>query len=477
MRIACALISHLRAKAELHRRPDLDDRTPAAIVDRTQKRPLIVDALPGASGVAAGMTLERAASVRAGLIVLDADESFYRSVFDDALNALSAVADRVEAAELGVAYVRLDGLERLYGGEAGAANALLNALPSHSLPRVGVGSSRFCSRLAARLCEGGGLLRAPPDAASWLAPMPVGFLPVSADLKAGLRRFGLRSMGAVADVGADALADRFGREGLRAWKLCLGLDDEPFVVRRFAEPLVESVSLPFASASLQTLGVAADILLERAFGRPAMLNAAAESAELSDGRWTCLARFKSPILCWRDASAAVKSRMELDPPQSPVERLTLRLSARSGDSGRQLGLFGDARDRRASRLLEANRRMRAVAGGSAALRRVVEVSPWHPAPEMRFLTTAIDPSDPSVALPLYPPERVDALEGADGAPASLLVNGGWRTVERVDDRWTFDLWWLPKPLARDYYRVDLSDGSRLTLFRDLRGSVWYRQGG
>ena len=165
MRIACALISHLRAKAELHRRSEIDDRTPAVIADRTKRRPLIVDAMPGASGVVADMTLEEAVSRHAGLIVLDADESFYRSVFEDALDALSGVSDRVEGAELGVAYVGLSGLERLYGGEDGAVSALLDALPYHLLPRVGVGGSRFCSYLAARLCGPRESMRAPPDVA------------------------------------------------------------------------------------------------------------------------------------------------------------------------------------------------------------------------------------------------------------------------------------------------------------------------
>ena len=77
-----------------------------------------------------------------------------------------------------------------------------------------------------------------------------------------MRRFDLRSKSAVAAMGTDALADRFGRKGTLAWKLCVGLDDGPFDIRRCAEPPVESLSLPFASASVQTLSVAADILLE-----------------------------------------------------------------------------------------------------------------------------------------------------------------------------------------------------------------------
>ena len=48
------LVTHLRAKVELRRQPHLKGR-PAVIVDRSKGRPLVVDHLPAAAGVAAGM--------------------------------------------------------------------------------------------------------------------------------------------------------------------------------------------------------------------------------------------------------------------------------------------------------------------------------------------------------------------------------------------------------------------------------------
>ena len=47
MRVACALVTHLRAKVEMSRHPNLKD-SPALIVDRdtSRKRPLVVDGFP-----------------------------------------------------------------------------------------------------------------------------------------------------------------------------------------------------------------------------------------------------------------------------------------------------------------------------------------------------------------------------------------------------------------------------------------------
>ncbi len=65
MRVACVLVTHLRAKAEMKRHPHLKD-SPVLVVDRDPSRakPLVVDRFPEASQAMAGMTLEQAASVR-----------------------------------------------------------------------------------------------------------------------------------------------------------------------------------------------------------------------------------------------------------------------------------------------------------------------------------------------------------------------------------------------------------------------------
>ena len=81
MRVACVLVTHLRAKAEMSRHPNLKD-SPVLIVDRdvSRAKALVVDRLPGASGVTAGMTLEQAMSRHANAIVLDTDEPHYRRI-------------------------------------------------------------------------------------------------------------------------------------------------------------------------------------------------------------------------------------------------------------------------------------------------------------------------------------------------------------------------------------------------------------
>ena len=115
-------------------------------------------------------------------------------------------------------------------------------------------------------------------------------------------------------------------------------------------------------------------------------------------------------------------------------------------------------------------------GGRHALHTIARVAPWHPAPEMRALQVPVDPSGRDAIKPLQTPQPVEVRTEEDGDPASVRVGGNWRRVARIDDRWTFDLWWLPQPVTRSYYRVDPGDGRRMTLFRDVRENNWYRQG-
>ena len=426
------------------------------------------------------MTLEQAMSLCANAVTLDADEPYYRQVFGQVLSSLQAVSDRVEGPELGTAYVSLDGLDGLYRGEAGLVAALLNAVPPHLHPRVGVANAKFPAFVAARTNGAHGAFRVPGDVATFLAPHSIDLLPIADRVKSQLHRFGLHTMGSVASMNAYVLADRFGSEGGRAWELSSGIDDSPVLPLAMEEPVVERMSLPFHSSSIDTLFVAMDTLLRRVYARPDMRGRYAGAAELCCAAsgwqsWQKRVTFKQPVGSWERAAPIVRSRLEGDPPRNVVEDVSLTLSDLTGESGAQLRLLRDARDDRRSRLIEVDRRLRPLMGGGHALYRIAEVAPTHPAPEMRAVQAPIDPSSRDVFRPLHTPRSVEVHEDTEGEPASVRLDRRWRQVARIDDRWTFDLWWLPEPVTRSYYRIDPGEGGLVTLFRDMVTDSWYQQ--
>ena len=158
-----------------------------------------------------------------------------------------------------------------------------------------------------------------------------------------------------------------------------------------------------------------------------------------------------------------------------MEEVTLTLAGITGGLGVQMGLLPDIREGQERRLLEAERELQARTGGGHALYRVAQVAPRHPAPEMRAVQVPIDPSGKDAMRPLSTPAAVAVREGPDRQPAAVRLGERWRRVARIEDRWCFDLWWLPEPLTRTYYRVSAEDGRQVTLFRDQRGGRWYRQ--
>ena len=473
------LITHLRAKVELRRQPDLRD-SPAVIVDRSKGRPRVVDHFPAASGAAAGMTLEEALSRHAGAVVLEADEPSYQRVFRRTLTALQGVSDRVEGSDLGTAYARLDGLEALHGGEGRVVDALLAAVSRDLTPRVGVADAKFPAFVAARTSKALQAAGVPIDAAAFLAPYSIDLLPLSSDVKAAMRRFGLHAMGDIASMRRDLLLDQFGLAGRRAWDLCHGVDDSPVVPLAYEESIVEHVSLPFASASMELLTAAVDALLRRGYSRPRMRGRYAGRADLEcvlyrASPWEKAFHFRQGVGSWEGASRTIRRLLEDDHPEAPVEELVLELAGLGEGKGEQMGLFPDVREGRERRLAEVERQLQERLDGGPALYRMAPIAPWHPAPEMRVLQVPLDPSGRDAMRPLALPTPVDVEEGPDGLPVAVRLERQWRRVARIEERWSFDLWWLPAPLSRAYYRVSREDGRQVTLFRDQREERWYQQ--
>ena len=450
------------------------------IVDRSAGKPLVLDAFPAASGVVAGMTLEEALSRRPETTVLEADEGACRRVFQQVLTALQGVSDRVEGAELGTAYVGLDGLEALHGGESALVRALREAIPRDLSPRIGVAGGKFPAFVAARMSRDLESVTVPPETDAFLAPRSIDLLPLSRDVLDGLLRFGLYTMGAVAAMPAELLIDQFGNEGQRARELCQGIDDSPLVPLATEEAVVERIPLPFASTSLELVLAGVDALLKRAFTRPLVRGRYASRADLAcllhgAPPWEKAFHFRRGVGGWEEASRSIRRQLEDDHPEAPVEELVLELAGLGAGAGEQMGLFPDVREGRERRLAEVERQLQARLDGAPALYRMAPIAPWHPAPEMRVLQVPLDPSGRDAIRPLALPAPVAVEEGPDGQPVAVRLEREWERVVRIEERWSFDLWWLPAPLNRAYYRVSREDGRQVTLFRDQREERWYQQ--
>ena len=275
MKLACVLIPHLSTLVELRQHPHLKKK-PFVIADRSRGLPIVVDFLPDGVGLKHGISLEQAMSLHEGVgipEVLESDESHYRRVFDGVLSALQGVSDRVEAAELGTAYVGIDGLEGMYGGEARLARALLNAVPPDLQPASGAGP-RQVPRIHGRQEKHApqGSPNVPANVKSFLAPHQHRTCsPSPPKLKDEIHRLGLHRMGYVASLAMRRFCGQVRPRGSEGVGVVQRHGSEaPSCRWPFEEAVVERTSLPFHTSSIEALLVALDTLMKRAYARPDM---------------------------------------------------------------------------------------------------------------------------------------------------------------------------------------------------------------
>ena len=158
MTIACVLVTHLPVKAELERNNTLRNK-PVLIATQSSEGPQVLDASPQVRSVSSGMPLQEALSRCKGAVLIEADEIHYHRVFDRIVEALLDKSPVVQKSELGCAFVDMHGTDGIYGGDKGIIAALLEAVPAHFGPRVGLAESKFPAYVAAVKSKPGQFVR------------------------------------------------------------------------------------------------------------------------------------------------------------------------------------------------------------------------------------------------------------------------------------------------------------------------------
>jgi protein ImuB len=388
-----------------------------------------------AQGVTRGMALGEALARCPRLRLVAGDPLGVAQEWGRAARALEGIGAALELPRADLAYFEADGLRGLHGGDEGVIAAARRALGRPA--RVGAGPTRFCAlaaalevrsrraRIVAPSSAQGALAArgsasarrgsalhgsalhgsaqgghsAQPDhreARRYLANRPVallGFRAETALLVEPLARLGIDTLGELAALGRDAVADRFGANGVLARRLARG-EDDPLRTRIAEERLRESLELEEANsgpALERVLGVLIDRLLARPERRGRTLRALSVSARLVEGgTWSERVVLREALADPRRIRLALAPRLALLP--APAAYLRLEAERFGPPEGAQGALFeADParpahRDEYRGRLREAVAQVRAAAGPEAALRAVC-VDPDSRVPERRVVFT------------------------------------------------------------------------------------------
>ncbi len=267
MRLLCILLPHFPLMCEVREQPDLQGK-PAVVTRAAGSQKVVLDYSPGLEGLRPGLTLQQALARCGDARLLHAEMPRYWSIFDGILDELEKRSPLVEGAELGCAYVGLDGLQLLYPDDGALAADLREAVPAIFSPRMGIGKNKFLAYLAAgRRSSGEGYQVLEGDAAAFLRELPCDVLPVSIKTRGRLHDFGIDTLGQLADMPPGPLQAQFGEEGRRIWALARGEDDTPLYPRGNEETIEESAPLASVTVSLEAILVAVEELLVRAMSR------------------------------------------------------------------------------------------------------------------------------------------------------------------------------------------------------------------
>ena len=279
MKVACVLLPDFEVAVELSRHPELAGR-PVVVGGLPHERKSVLSCSPEAAafGITAGMPLRKAAGLSPEAVFLPLDEHLYQTVMATVLEILDAFSPKVEVVgyqpsavshQLSVisrqlsanrtqnpgprthhsslvVYLDASGLELLFGPdeELGERMAAAVELRAGLRPRVGMGGSKFVAYVAAMMAPAGSaVVVRPGEEISFLAPLPVEWIPSSQEMQRRLRLFGLRAMGQLAALPAGVLGEQFGPEGMEAARLARGIDDLPVVARKIPTVLQEDVEI------------------------------------------------------------------------------------------------------------------------------------------------------------------------------------------------------------------------------------------
>jgi len=204
-----------------------------------------------AAGLAPGMPLADALSFLPGLATVPADPAADSMALTRLAEWCGRYSPWTAPDETDGVKIEITGSAHLWGGEAALAADLARRLARQNIAhRIAIASTLGAAWALARYAavDNQPALPAPQDERAALAPLPVEALRLDPETVQGLRRVGLRRIGELYPMPRDALARRFGANGLNgvAHRLDQAFGDLPEPLSPLGETPSRRVRLSFA---------------------------------------------------------------------------------------------------------------------------------------------------------------------------------------------------------------------------------------
>lgn len=455
------------------------------------------------AGLATGLSLADARSRIPDLWVEEADHRADAALLD----AIAEDCDRVTPIVMIDApdglLLDITGCAHLYGGEAKLRLGLSQRLRRAGLhPRTVIAGAPDAARALARF--GRTAIVPPGEDVAAVRPLPIAALQLPEDQRIAIQRAGLKTIGALIDRPGELFSARFGEDMLRRLRRLQGVLPSPltprraapmlWVERRFAEPIGRAEDI---EAALSELVHQASTRLsdQREGGR--VFEASFHRADGAVRR--IFVETGRPM---RDPAVVLRLfREKLDTLADPIDpgfgfdmmRLALPATEplaaiQSGLDGRALeeDAINDLADRLATRF-GPERVLRFLPENTHNPDRATRAVPASFNPMTSMVWPAPEEGEPPLRpTHIFDPPHAIAIKLAevpDGPPRRFSWRRKEYAVARAEgpERIAPEWWRTSTAEARDYYRIEDSEGRRFWLFRtgeygDATPPQWYVHG-
>lgn len=342
---------------------------------------------------------------------------------------------------------------------------------------VGIASQRMVARIAA--ASGKLQIVAPGKEAVFLAPRPVGLLPVDNECLRRLDLLGIHTLGELAELPVNDLVNQFGEEGQRLAEWVRGEGSSTLQAEERPEPISESCEpeLPIGDAP-QLLGEIQQLLtplFERLRAERKFCTEIKLILGLANGqRAVANIALAAPHDHSERILPLLRHRLEAVSLPGPVVKIHITLEGLVAAYARQMELLPlSSAERRKQGIYRVAQRLEARQAGTS-LMQVVWDDPESRIPEYRAHLQDLVRS--TVQRPLCLPRPAKVVVNDRGLPAVVQVQSGWQQVDWIMESWQLDEdWWTALPMMRSYFRVMLKNGILMRLFKDRRNGSWFRQ--
>jgi protein ImuB len=377
-------------------------------------------------------------------------------------------------------WIEAEGASHLFGGEARMLARLTTRLAASGLTaRAGLADTAGAAHALARFAAESPAIAPPHAAAEAIAPLSVAALRIPPETAQELARLGIATIADLAAIPRAALGRRFGLALLGRLDQALGETGEPLDHLPHAAPLAATVALAEPVATAEALHALIDRLAPALAHRLADLDQGARALDLLFHRVDgTVAAVRAGIAAPTRAPAHIARLLHLlvegVDPGFGIEKAVLACPRAAPLAPAQLGTDPDpaglaaTADRLAARL------------GPDALFRVAPRAGAFPehsvarAPLLHPASAGWPRHLPRPTRLLDPPEPVEVIAMLPDRPPALLRWRGRRLRVRAADgpERMHAAWWeagANRHAIRDYFTVELEDGTRLWLFRSGDG--------